>query len=537
MTDADPSRSALHRLAHAHGVHTSWTDDTDTVRPVSEDTLKAVIGAVVDEPISSRRDIDEHLAAHERFTRSPSIPPVIIAPSGHLSPIEMAHPAHGAVLLGEDASTLAATVSANTVSLSDHLTPGLYTLTVGTEAGHQIATVIATPDPSTMRDSPPFGLSAELADLRDHPDRDQGLGHTGLLGRLAELLFRHDVGVLSAGSLLPHEPIAGSNHDGPMTRRGWSDWMVDLSAAPGAPALGLDWSSRSKDSETAKTSHRRVLTVYSELVGDHPALRAELDRFLVSNPHIARYARFRALGETLSQDWRRWPAPWRSGDLASAPVDENRELYHQVAQWLADTQLRDVVSEMSARNQRLEFLLDVGVHPYGFDYWNQPHLFSTRTTSGRPPSSSAPQGTNSLLPTPRTVVARADGYRSFAAAVRHQLAGGLLHLHPPDTFHHAWWIPLGADSQHGTFVDQPGDELLAVVALEAHRVGATVVSRRGAGDPPDAITGYAPPAVVKLADLSERRTAPDHRRIEHIMCDPQVIARLGAARDELTDHR
>jgi len=534
MTDADRPRLALHRLADAHGVHTSWTDDAGTLHPVSEETLKAVVGAVVNDTISSARDVEEHLAAYERTNRSFRIPPVMIAPSGYLEPIEMDDPAQGAVLLGEDATTLAATVSGNTVSLRDHLTPGLYTLTVGAESGHQIATVIATPDPADMQRPPSFGVSADLASLRDHPDRDQGLGHTGLLGRLAEILARHDVGVVSAGSLLPHEPIAGSNHDAPMTRRGWSEWMVDLSAAPGAPALGLDWSSRTDDRESAKACHRRVLTVYSELVGDHPALRAELDRFLVSNPHIARYARFRALGETLSQDWRRWPAPWRTGDLASAPVDEGRELYHQVAQWLANTQLRDVVSEMSARDQRLEFLLDVGVHPYGFDYWNQPHLFSARTTSGRPPSSSAPQGTNSLLPTPRTNVARADGYRSFAAAVRHQLAGGLLHLHPADTFHHAWWIPLGADSEHGTFVDQPGDELLAVVALEAHRVGATVVSRRGPDDPPDAIAGYEPPSVIKLAELSERGTGPDRRRIEHIMCDPQVVARLSATRDGVT---
>jgi len=535
MTDADNPRRALHRLADAHGVHTSWTDDAGTLHPVSEETLKAVVGAVVNDTISSARDVDEQLAACERSTRTPRIPPVIIAPSGHLAPIEMEHPPQGAVLLGEDASTLAASVRGNAVLLQDHLTPGLYTLTVGAESGHQIATVIATPKPADMKDPPPFGVSAELAGLRDHPDRDQGLGHTGLLGLFAKMLSRHDVGVLGAGSLLPHEPIAGSTHDGPMTRRGWSEWMVDLSAAPGAPALGLDWSSRSDAYETARTCHRRVLTVYSELVGDHPALRAELDRFLVSNPHIARYARFRALGETLSQDWRRWPAPWRTGDLASAPVDEGRELYHQVAQWLADTQLRRVVSEMSARSQRLEFLLDVGVHPYGFDYWNQPHLFSARATSGRPPSSSAPQGTNSLLPTPRTNLARADGYRSFAAAVRHQLAGGLLHLHPADTFHHAWWIPLGADSEHGTFVDQPGDELLAVVALEAHRVGATVVSRRSADDPPDAIAGYKPPAMVKLTELLEPGTEPDRRRIEHIMCDPQVIARLAAARDACTD--
>lgn len=537
----DDGGSDLGRLAAAHGISTTWVDDTGTTRTVSPDTVAAVVGAMLGETIAGHEDVLEALAYTDRLRRSRAIEPVVIAGSGasHRFPVRRA--AAGAVLLGEDGGTLEADVDADSVVVHERLRPGLYTLTVGFEDGPQVATVVAPPDASEMPPGPRHGIGTNVAELVARPADDQGRGHVLLVDRLAELAGRHGIDCVSVPSLLPHRALGGDDRRGVLTRRGWAEWIVDVDTAPGAASMRNDWSDAGPDPDTADASHRAALERYAALVGDHPALRAELDRFLVSMPFIARYARFVALGETLSEDWRRWPAPWRSGDISHAPVDDRRELYHQVAQWQAHTQLQATIDAMAARGQRLEMHLDVGVHPHGYDYWNQPHLFSSRATIGRPPSSRSP-GHNTLLPAARPSVGHADGYRSFASAVRHQLVSGLLHVPSVEAFYRTWWIPTGAEPADGTFVEQPGDELLAVMLLEAHRVGATIV----AGDTPTEArpacrVAHAPPAVVHLSELvDDDPTSGRHARpVDHLLSDPAVIgaitARLGGdARPDLS---
>ncbi len=520
----DPA-GPLGQLASAHGVATSWVDDVGTVRSVARDTVTAIIGALIDETVSSDRDIDEALNSFQRHARAEIIAPVIIAEGGRLAPIELGVPGDGAILLGEDGSTRAAEIHGSSVRVTDPLEPGLYTLTVGAGGTHHVATVIAPPDDSTMGDAPAFGIGTNVSELRDRRDNDQGRGHIGLVDRFAELLGRHDITCVSVPTLLPHRLVGDGPQEGVMTRRGWADWVIDVRAAPGAAGLGADWSSARTGPDHAETCHRDALAVYADLVGDHPALRAELDRFLVKRSPAARYARFRALGETLSEDWRRWPAPWRSGDLSHAPVDERRELYHQVAQWQAATQIEAVVARLAERGQQLEMRLDIGVHPQGYDYWNQPHLFTARATTGRAPTTHSP-GHNSLLPAARAAVGHSDGYRSFASAVRHQLVSGLLHVPALEAFHRSWWIPTGADPSDGTYVTQSGDELLAVVRLEAHREGATIVASASRhADVPDNRPGRTPPVVLPLREALAGNAGRDRcaRPVEHVLTDPDVV--------------
>jgi hypothetical protein len=528
---SDASGTDLDHLARLQGVDSTWVDENGSVITVGRDTLLSLVGSVMDERLANEADVREALATTERARRNEIIAPFIVAEAGKVAPIELAHHAEGAVLLGEDGSTLAGKIHGSTITIDDVLPAGLYTLTVGAAGGHHVSTVLVTPDPSEMAVPPPVGIMTDIAELRDRRDREQGAGHVGLVGRLAEVLDRHGIGCVRVPSILPRRQIEESGHEAVMTRRGWSEWIIDVAAAPGAAGQSVDWSRAGDSRDAASTAHRDALTTYSALVGDHPALRAELDRFLVSRPHVGRYARFMALGETLSEDWRRWPAPWKSGDITGAPVDERRELYHQVAQWQADVQLRRVVTAMHDRGQVMEMLLEVAVHPHGYDYWHQPHLFSTTATIGRPPSRRGPS-TNTHAPAIRSSFAHTDGYRSFASTVRHQLTGGLLHLPSLEEFQRSWWIPVGAEPSEGGYVRLIHEELLAIVRLEAHRAGAMVVMSDSRNT--DLVTPFVrrSPAVTKISKLgSEEMTDGRFRRpLEHVLSEPGLVSSLATHR-------
>ena len=524
---------ALAQLARVHDVETSWVDASGNQRAVSRESLLAIVGAASEETLDNEVDVREALAAVERAKRTEVLAPFVVAPSGRVAQIELASDAEGAVLLGEDGSTLAGKIRGSTITIDEHLPAGLYTLTVGAGGTHHVATVLATPDPDAMAVPPDFGVRTDVAELRDRRDTDQGKGHIGLVGRLAEVLDRHGISCIATPSLLPHRPVDGAGHEGIMSRRGWSHWIVDVAAAPGAAGQRHDWSDACTGEAAAEATHRAALETYAALVGDHPALRAELDRFLVGRPHVGRFARFMALGETLSEDWRRWPVPWRSGDLSNAPVDERRELYHQVAQWQADVQLRRVATSMADRNQVIEMSLDTGVHPHGYDYWHQPHLFSSAATVGRPPSERLPYGSNSMSPAPRSNFAHDDGYRSFASTVRHQLAGGLLRLAPRENFERSWWIPSGADPCDGAWVKLIADELLAITSLEAHRMGAMVIMT-GADETDSIPFVRSIPSKCTLRDLVPGAIDGSRfaRPLEHVLTDPAITTGLTALRNE-----
>jgi len=530
---SDHGDDTLSRLARIHGVETSWLGPDGNRNAVSRESLLAVVGAAAEEAIDNESDVREALVAAERASRSEVLARFVVAPAGRVAPIELASDAEGAVLLGEDGSTLAGIVDGSSITIDEHLPAGLYTLTVGAAGGHHVTTVLATPDPNDMAVPPEFGVRTNVSELRDRKDCDQGRGHIGLVGRLATVIDRHGIGCIATPSLLPHRHVDGAGHHGIMNRRGWSEWIVNVAAAPGAASQHHDWSTACGDEASARSAHRAAIETYSELVGDHPALRAELDRFLVGHPHILRYARFMALGETLSEDWRRWPVPWRSGDLANAPVDETRELYHQVVQWQADVQLRQVATAMADRGQVIEMHLDIGVHPHGYDYWHQPHLFSSAATVGRPPSERLPHGSNSMSPAARSNFAHDDGYRSFASTVRHQLGGGLLRLASRDIFERAWWIPDGAEPCEGAWVRMDADNLLAITSLEAHRMGAMVIMTDADGT--DSIPFVrAIPSKCTLRDLVPGEVDGERfrRPLEHVLSEPAVGSGLAALRTE-----
>ncbi len=472
----------------------------------SREVLTAILEDLIGVAISTERDIGDVL---DFIKRPVPVDDVLVAWNGRMGPIEIAGRIDGAVLVSEDGSSLAATTDGATISFDEPLPFGMHTLSVGVAGREALSTIISAPRSLPEPTPRLWGAFASTFALRGIAD--VGVGDFSALGQLATSIHKLGGEFVATPPLLPvylDKPIDISPFT-PITRTAWNELHVDLSLVPGAEALGdvvIDpptSTPRLVDYPEVASRQRQSLTTYSKLVRDHPALRGELDRFLVSNPDVARYARFRSLGETLSRDWRRWPAPWRHGDLSSAPVDADIELMHQVGQWLAFNQIERLIDEVRDRGQRLQLELPVGSHPNGFDVWADQRLHMSHTRVHEPIDNTAP-GIDWGHLAVRPDRDRRRGHRSFAAAVRHHAQGGFLRIDQISALWRSWVVPDGAETSEGLYLEQPAEELLAIVCLECHRSNAIV----SAGN-----LSSAPPHIrAEMLDLGAMQPLLDGRR-------------------------
>ena len=120
--------------------------------------------------------------------------------------------------------------------------------------------------------------------------------------------------------------------------------------------------------------------------------------------------------------------------------------------------------------------LPIGIDPDGADAWAWQDVLAINTTVGVPPDQYNTKGQNWGMPPFVPHKLRAAGHEPFRQTIRANLrhARGLRIDHGMGLFR-LFWIPAGADPSLGAFVQYPGDELLAIVALESHRAKALIV--------------------------------------------------------------
>jgi 4-alpha-glucanotransferase len=120
--------------------------------------------------------------------------------------------------------------------------------------------------------------------------------------------------------------------------------------------------------------------------------------------------------------------------------------------------------------------LPIGVDPDGADAWAWQDALATGASIGAPPDRFVTRGQDWGLPPFVPHHLRALGYAPFIETIRASLrrGGGLRIDHVMGLFR-LFWIPHGLAPAEGAYVRYPADELLAIVALESQRAGATVV--------------------------------------------------------------
>ena len=188
---------------------------------------------------------------------------------------------------------------------------------------------------------------------------------------------------------------------------------------------------------------------------------------------LEEWATFCAVAERFGSRWPDWPADLRTprGAAAFARAHADRVAFHAWLQWLLDEQLAAAAAEIDLVGD-----MAIGFDPAGADAWAWQEQLAHGVTIGAPPDTFNARGQNWSLPPFVPHRLRQAGYRPFIETIRATLrhAGGLRIDHIMGLFR-LWWIPAGGDPAEGAYVRYPADELLAVVALEAHRANALIV--------------------------------------------------------------
>jgi 4-alpha-glucanotransferase len=194
-------------------------------------------------------------------------------------------------------------------------------------------------------------------------------------------------------------------------------------------------------------------------------------------PALKGFATFCALAELHGGLWQAWPSELH--DPASGAVREfvvsavgsARLRYHAWLQWLLDDQLEEAAGCLPIVSD-----LAVGVDPGGPDAWVWQEAVAGGMRVGAPPDRFNTRGQNWALPPFDPWRLRAAGYQPWIESLRGALrrGSGLRIDHVMGLFR-LFWIPVAGTPFEGVYVRYPQEDLLNIVALEAHRAGAFVV--------------------------------------------------------------
>ena len=338
-----------------------------------------------------------------------------------------------------------------------------------------------------------YSVQAPIFSL--HSKRSWGSGDVGDLDEFARLVSNQHATVVSTLPLLatfgPH--AFESSPYRPVSRRFWSDrWIAldqveDLLKSPAAqhlmnvtyaPERRAAWTVEGiVDGAAAFAAKRNVIQAWaatqSEFVAQH---ESGLQSFLMDHPDVNDYARFRAAGERFGLDFHHWPSTAKSGLLRWNDVDPSIVRYHVLAQWIIDVQMTDLSSKLAQRGQTLELDVPVGVHPFGYDVWRNPEQYVTTMSIGAPPDELTIEGQTWGSPPPHPENCRNDAHAMFREALRfHMRVAGIVRVDHVMGLQRLFWVPQGAAADAGVYVSMPFKELLAIVAVEAQRLGVDIV--------------------------------------------------------------
>ena len=308
-------------------------------------------------------------------------------------------------------------------------------------------------------------------------------------------------------SFLGQQPYAPSPYE-PVSRLFWNEIYIDIDAAVTVLAGGLTEDEQVPAATARKARRlnargtvpyrevmalkRRVLTEIARRKHQGPAANEAVKRFHAARPALADYAAFRAALETLGPRWREWPSPQRSGSLKATDYQAKTADYFALAQWLAQEQMSCLEGTAHRESVRLYLDLPIGVHPDGYDPWRYQHLFVEGMSVGAPPDLLAANGQNWGFQPLNPAAQRQNGYEYTRAYLgRHMEAAGLLRIDHAIGLHRLFWIPNGGTGADGVFVQQPSEELYAILSLESHRAQSVVVGENLGLVPPEVDRGMA----------------------------------------------
>ena len=353
--------------------------------------------------------------------------------------------------------------------------------------GGREATVVVSPGVCGVPETPAWGWAAQLYALRS--EQSWGIGDLADL-RLLATWSREALGagvllvspLHASGPALPQNPSPYF----PSSRRFRNPLYLRVEEVPGAE-LVAELVGPLAAAGRALNTHRLIerdkvfrlkmqalsaLWEASGNAGDDPAFRRYREE---QGTALQEWSCYCVLAERHGNNWRLWPGEFRrpggSAVAAARAGAPRRALFHEWLQWQLDRQLAAASSELAVVHD-----LAVGFDPDGADAWSWQDCLAPGMSVGAPPDEFNTLGQDWGLPPFDPWRLRADGYRPFVETVRSAFrhAGGLRIDHVMGLFRQ-FWVPHGSSPAEGAYVRYPADDLLDILAVEAHRAGAFVI--------------------------------------------------------------
>lgn len=512
----------LTELAAAKGVATDFTDWTGTYRPVSPDTLRAVLTALgvdtsSDDAISRACD-DVALAPWRR-----TLPATTVVRDDQPAELRV----H--VRAGEPVRVSVHTEQGTTVALPqiDNFEPdrdidgtmigeASFAIPAGLPLGyHEVRAVTPRPEgehtttahlivtPGRVRfplgEQRAWGFATQLYQVRS--TASWGIG---------DLADATDLGVWSAGhgaDYLLLNPLHAAEPNVPMepspylpTSRRFQnpiylrpERIVEFAELEPAQIENIRAAHRLLEQSLAdsdeiardrvwpvKRAALRVIHDHGRSAGRQLAFETWVRR---AGQGLRDFATWCALSDHFGTSvWSTWPAEYRSptSEAVTAFVQEHHEdvLFHCWLQWCLDEQSARTQSAVRAAGMRLGLMQDlaVGVNPEGADAWALADVYASGVTVGAPPDQYSRLGQDWSQPPLRPDRLAETGYAAFRDMVRavFRHSGGVRIDHIIGLFR-LWWVPQGSSPTEGTYVRYDHDAMVGILCLEAQRAGAVVV--------------------------------------------------------------
>jgi len=327
-----------------------------------------------------------------------------------------------------------------------------------------------------------WGWAVQLYALRSATS--WGIGDLGDLRRLAAWSHGLGAGVMMINPLhaaapgVPQQPSPYSP-----TSRLWRNLVyLRVAEVPGAESVNLsalDTAGRALNGSERidRDAGHRLKVEALQAIFEHAPGGADFERWRhAQGEALRRFALWSVLAEQYGAAWTDWPAAYQHpsspavGSLAGTEADQVR--FHEWCQWHLDRQLGGA----GTAGVSLVADLAVGFDPHGADAWAYQDLLGRGCRVGAPPDTFNPLGQDWGLPPFVPWKLRHERYQPFIDTIRAVLrhCGGIRIDHVMGLFR-LYWIPPELGPGDGAYVRYPHQDLLDLLALEAHRAGAFVV--------------------------------------------------------------
>ncbi|GAB4315387.1 MAG: hypothetical protein Kow0074_02950 [Candidatus Zixiibacteriota bacterium] len=522
----------LSALARHHGVVLDYHDIFGNHRFAEPDALIPVLRAL-GSPVTSPDDANEALRHDRLQSLRQIVPPVIVAWDGHLPDIPFRvstateHLPIDLELLSEDNTVHRRRIhpdafvpvesvefegevfQTRVLSWGERLPLGYHSLIVRMDGLTRRSLVIAAPlrayrGHGQQNGHRTWGVFAPVYALTS--ERNWGAGDYTDLGHLSQVVGELGGGVVGTLPLLP-TVIDSTNTPSPyapISRLFWNEFFIDVEVLPElqhCAAAREIINSRAfreeRDRLRAQSEcdfaggmnlKRRILMELAKAVATGSDKRhRQYEQYVREHPRLVDYAQFRAATEHYQRPWQSWPHPACEGTLTQHDFDPENVTYHQYVQWVADEQVAQASVRASAHGPGLYLDFPLGVHPDGYDVWRERNVFARGVSVGAPPDSFFIRGQDWGFPPLNPRLSRRHGHQYFIQCVRHHLTyAGILRIDHVMGLHRMFWVPCGMPATSGVYVEQPADELYAILCLESHR-NHTLIVGEDLGTVPDVV--------------------------------------------------